>query len=364
MSPAEQTMSRYQGATNPSGAATFPIDPITGFVSSYPAGFAGCMYCGNPAHLFSDCSQRSTPGASIIFFKNLYAHKPHVRKRPPSQPGAGPGTQSFPTSSSQQPADVSTATTETYPSALKCTRFCVIIVKSFAARTVSPGPTLPPMPIAIDNGLPHITVTLGANPATDPTLCGLMDTCGALNTGYLTFHLWLMSERPDLVVEFLSFDDSNPFEPIKLGGAISDPANFDATDHGNLTAVIRYRTPYIDLSGSPIVLSFALGPDVTVNTIFGLPMLSTLDSVISLNSNSLHSRALNTDFPITRAAAAWGLPPNCTFNPASASRQHASTTGLSPCPNASSSAPVTPALATAQDDNSLGFLKRTIHPSS
>jgi hypothetical protein len=93
-------------------------------------------------------------------------------------------------------------------------------------------------------------------------------------------------------------------------------------------------------------------------------MLSTLDSVISLNSNSLHSRALNTDFPITRAAAAWGLPPNCTFDPASASRQHASTTGLSPCPNASSSAPVTPALATAQDDNSLGFLKRTIHPSS
>jgi hypothetical protein len=54
------------------------------------------------------------------------------------------------------------------------------------------------MPIAIHNGLPHITFSLGSDPALDPNLCGFMDTCGALNTGYLLFHLWLMSERPDL----------------------------------------------------------------------------------------------------------------------------------------------------------------------
>jgi hypothetical protein len=94
-----------------------------------------------------------------------------------------------------------------------------------------------------------------------------MDTCGALNTGYLLFHLWLMSERPDLVAEFISFDDANPFEPIKLGGAICDPADFDSSTHGNLTAVIRYYAPYIDNNGSPITLSFALSADVTVNTI-------------------------------------------------------------------------------------------------
>jgi hypothetical protein len=29
----------------------------------------------------------------------------------------------------------------------------------------------------------------------DPTLCGLMDTCGALNTGYLKFHLWVADVR-------------------------------------------------------------------------------------------------------------------------------------------------------------------------
>ena len=144
----------------------------------------------------------------------------------------------------------------------------------------------------------------------DPTLCGLMDTCGALNTGYLKFHLWLMSERPDLVAEFMSFDDANPAKPIKLGGAICDPSDF--ADHGTLTAVVRFYTPYTNVSGSPITLSFGLVSDVTVNTIFGLPMLYDLDSVIFLNSNSLHSRSLNLNFLITRAAAIfapWTLPP-------------------------------------------------------
>ena len=189
----------------------------------------------------------------------------------------------------------------------------VQLVKTFNNSHV-PKPVLPPMPIAIDNGLPHITLNLGSNSTTDPALCGLMDTCGDLNTGYLLFHLWLKSERPDLVAEYIYFDDTNPFEPIKLGGAICDPTNFDTSEHGNLTAVIRYYTPYTDLSGSPVTMAFALGTDVTVNTIFGFPMLCDLDSVISLRANTLHSRSLGVDFPISRAAATFGLPPDCNFD--------------------------------------------------
>ena len=207
------------------------------------------------------------------------------------------------------------------------------------------------MPISIDNGLPHITFNLGAHPTHDPGLCGLMDTCGALNTGYLTFHLWLMSEHPDIVAKFHSFDDSNPFEPVKLGGAIRDPSDFDA----------RYFTPYSDTSGAPITLSFALGPDETINTIFGLPMLCDLDSVTSLTSNSLRSRALNVDFPIMQAAANYGLPPDCTFDPASASRVHASTSSLHVD---STDFSTTPPLALACDDTSSGYLRHTVHPTT
>jgi hypothetical protein len=74
-----------------------------------------------------------------------------------------------------------------------------------------------PMPIVIDFGLPHITFDLGSDTNLDPTLLGCMDTCDALNTGYLLFHIWwLMSEGPDIVAKFLSFDNSNPFETVKL----------------------------------------------------------------------------------------------------------------------------------------------------
>ena len=49
-------------------------------------------------------------------------------------------------------------------------------VKSVSTHTLQPSPALTPMPIAIDNGLPHITVSLGSDPTLDLTLCGLMDT--------------------------------------------------------------------------------------------------------------------------------------------------------------------------------------------
>ena len=82
-----------------------------------------------------------------------------------------------------------------------------------------------------------------------------------------------MSERLDLVAKFLSFGDSNPLEPMELDGAICEPSDFDSTDHGSVTAVVRYFTPFTDTSGSLITLFFGLGPDVTVNTIFKLPIL-------------------------------------------------------------------------------------------
>jgi hypothetical protein len=117
------------------------------------------------------------------------------------------------------------------------------------------------MPIAINNGIPHISFDLGQDASLDLSLVILMDTCGALNTGYLLFHLWLKSERPNIVAEFISFDDANPFETIKLGGAISDPSDFDSSTRGMLIAVICYYTPYVDTTGNPITISCALGKD-------------------------------------------------------------------------------------------------------
>jgi hypothetical protein len=109
VSPAEQTMQRYQPGPSPSASPTFPVDPATNFRSCYPVGFAGCMFCGAADHVFRACPQCDAPGASQVFYKHLFAHKPHLRKRPPQpsdmvQPSSAPApstavlppTQSFP----------------------------------------------------------------------------------------------------------------------------------------------------------------------------------------------------------------------------------------------------------------------------
>ena len=52
----------------------------------------------------------------------------------------------------------------------------------------SPCTLFSPVPLSQPCLLQSIMVcllSLGFDPALDPTLCGLMDTCGALNTGYL-----------------------------------------------------------------------------------------------------------------------------------------------------------------------------------
>ena len=85
--------------------------------------------------------------------------------------------------------------------------------------------------------------------------------------------------------------------------------------------------------------------------------------LFSLRSNNLHSRALGIDFPIIRAAAQFGLPPGCLFDPLAASRNHSSTCNLLPSTLVPELLP-TPALAVATDDMSLGFLQRTLHASA
>ena len=78
LSPAEHTMQRYQPTLNTS--TPFPIDPLTNFQSPFPTGFQGCMCCGSTEHVFRSCPRNGTDGASVLFYKNLFAHKPHLRK--------------------------------------------------------------------------------------------------------------------------------------------------------------------------------------------------------------------------------------------------------------------------------------------
>jgi hypothetical protein len=430
-----------------------PIDPATGHRSPFPAGFNGCMACGSADHVFQGCPNRDAPGAKQAFFRNLFAHKPNLRKNPPKpheivpgfvpQSPAPPPVQAFtthapvhppityhqqpmglryspasqaaisemcsplplppypsaqlyappappvpmfiaappsvvtadhsaithqvpvgPTLSATQPPTVqfqppaSSSNSNSTPE--KRTRLFVNVVKTFQNHAHSRTPALPPMPIAIDNGLPHVGFALGNEGNSSVVLSGLADTCGALNTGYKTYHQWIMSEHPEIVFEYLEFDSATPFEPVRLGGAVLEKEDLQDSSHGHLTAIIRYYTPYTGTDGSAMVISFALGEDVSVNTIYGLTFLKNLDAKLCLGTNLLRSDYLACDFPITYKAVDRGLPIGSQFDPNQSARNNASHPSA---PQRASPSPSVAGSATAIDDSSAGFLRRTLQPT-
>ena len=126
------------------------------------------MFCGAPDHVFRSCPQHGTPSASIIFYKHLFTHKPHLRKGPPFPVKILPANPSIPvTQSFPIPTHVPPLPPLSPPCLLpppspdiveKHARFFMVqIIKPFSMHTLRPRPVLAPMPITIDNGLPCIT---------------------------------------------------------------------------------------------------------------------------------------------------------------------------------------------------------------
>jgi hypothetical protein len=178
------------------------------------------------------------------------------------------------------------------------------------------------MPINIDNGFPNLSLNLGTH-RNNVELSGLFDTCGSLNTGQFLFHLYIAAQHPDVVHSLRFFNSTNPFEPIKLEGAVSDPTDYDASRHGLLTAVIhQYRTPYTTTTGQHISLCIALGSDVSTNTIFGLPTLSLFEFLVNLKTLSAFSPVVNEMFQLTRSAGSLGLPSGIQFDLDDLKRQY------------------------------------------
>jgi len=129
---------------------------------------------------------------------------------------------------------------------------------------------LRPMPITSQNELAHIKMLI-CDIATKELigLSMMYDTGVALNTGYLPYHNEIVKHHPSVVKRLKYFNGKNPFEPIKLCGAITHPSDYDSEKHGILSAVVEYHTPYKYRNGEPVLLAIALGNSMTVNTILG-----------------------------------------------------------------------------------------------
>jgi hypothetical protein len=173
-----------------------------------------------------------------------------------------------------------------------------------------------------------------------------------MTVGYLPFHVWILSKFPTTVHSFEMFNDANPFDPIKLRGAVTNPSTDDLELHGALTAVIRYTLHHAPTADEPNLLSVALGHDVEVNTILGWPSFLAFGMDLLATQDVVASATLNDRFKITRRATIKGLPANTIFDDSTflqSSAFKAIKHSLGPSPPIS-----------ATDSTSNGYLQRSI----
>ena len=123
----------------------------------------------------------------------------------------------------------------------------------------------------------------------------LVDTGAAMNTSKFDFHMWVMSQCLDIVDEFLQCGKDTAYDVVHLLVALDlNDINTDAT-HGQMIAIIRYKTPYIIAGKGPFILSFALGKDVSLRRVLSLPTLLAMGADINLVKGLLSCIDLNRD---------------------------------------------------------------------
>ena len=168
------------------------------------------------------------------------------------------------------------------------------------------------MPLELDNGLPGIVLRLGKADEQNASFLCHVDSCAAMNTGNLLLHQYIITHFPDTVAEYIQYDDKEPFEPIRLECAVQDVAKVE-NEHGKLTAIVRYYTPYVSDENKPVLLSFGLGSGVAVRSIIGKPTLKAWKCIVDFGTNKLIAPGLQRRFDLEYEEARSGLPDGVTF---------------------------------------------------
>ncbi|GFH48490.1 predicted protein [Chaetoceros tenuissimus] len=346
-SPAESTLARYKGnhstATRrvPEGHILFPINGVqhvknttTGYVSKYPFGYSGCFRCGDKS-TGKGCwprdkcpAYRSVSTAEIFAEFNCHIpNKKNVTGRRPDTPSLRLQVHSLTSAKRSKEVTVDESVNETIPPASEDSEdlqfaeegdaVCVI-----TAQLLNMSLHQRKAPIVTNNDLPFINLPL-LNGEKVLRIKAHTDSCAALSVGSLRVHQYIMQTHPDVVHEYIQFDDPASFEPIRLSVATTSDKPVDLHERGALTAIVRYKTGII-FNGNPFILSIALGSSVAVNTIIGVPDIKMLGGVLDFVDNVLTLKFAKIKFRLHGGRADSGLPSSVTFDSSSFVRPQAS----------------------------------------
>ena len=123
-----------------------------------------------------------------------------------------------------------------------------------------------------------------------------------------------MSQCLDIVDKFLECGKDTSYDVVHQL-TVLDLNDVDTNkNHGQMSAVIRYKTRYIVAGKGPFILSFVLGNDINLRSVVGLPTLLVMSAEINFVKGLLSFIELNRSFPIELQPPGQMLPKGASLN--------------------------------------------------
>ena len=134
----------------------------------------------------------------------------------------------------------------------------------------------------------------------------LVDSGAAMNSGNKNYHRQIMSQFPDIVVEYIECGPGTKYDLVQLKVAVTQAAAEADFTNGTMSVIIRYKTPYF-VNSQQLILSFALGDNLTLRTILGTPSLIAMHGILDMVTNTLTLQKLDMKLPLVMTEPCSGL---------------------------------------------------------
>jgi hypothetical protein len=137
--------------------------------------------------------------------------------------------------------------------------------------------------------MPHITLQLSTN--LDCSNCSsiqcVIDTAAALCTGNYHFFSAIAKHYPHCIAKIFLPED---YSPIILSGIVQDDSRAVTTD---LAVTFHFHLPYPTKDGRHTSFIIATGPQVSVNMVLGLPLITATGMIINTVNNVVEAKHLD-----------------------------------------------------------------------
>jgi hypothetical protein len=151
------------------------------------------------------------------------------------------------------------------------------------------------LPIKIHMAFLHIVMQLGLTLGGSdcPSIWAIIDTAAALTTGNLHFFAKIAKMFPHTVAAVYAPQD---YSPITLSKIVKQNGKSITT---KLTVAFKFKLPYLTKEGNTTTFMVAVGLNVMVNTILGLPFIKQTKMIVDMVDQVAELRALDAlPFPI------------------------------------------------------------------